>query len=397
MKIVSTLKSLALAFMFVAVLSFEVKAQVCEWQLNNVVYSSIDPDGAGPAVGSVTFTLQIHTTAGTIPNVNVIATGWNWQSTRAMIPTTPGCAIVSNPANVTVSPAFTAAGFAYTTVNQCGIFNQTLGGEVFDRRAVGTLDGTAITLTTAWVDVFTVTMWSLNSTTPHAGYATINSGSGGSPAEFTTYSVSDVDANEFPVNSLTVGTPLLLGPPIVTPVIFTNYNATCSDKGASLTWTTATEQNSSRFEVERSDNNGFTWKTVGTVAAAGNSSDARNYNFLDLYSGDALYRIRQVDLDGKGTYTTAMRTNCKTAGYDIVLYPVPAKDNLAVVIKSDAKLRTDLIVMDMKGSTLFRVPAYINTGSNTINLNVSALPAGQYVLRSSDPAVQIDKKFTISR
>ena len=81
----------------------------------------------------------------------------------------------------------------------------------------------------------------------------------------------------------------------------------------------------------------------------------------------------------------------------MALYPVPAKDNLSVVIRADNASRTELQIMDMLGKTLQRVPAQINRGNNNFNLNVSELPAGQYMLVGSDPSFQINKKFTIIR
>lgn len=395
MKATNKMKAIVVTSLFLLITGYGLKAQVCEWRLNNVSYNATDPDGAGPAQGSVTFTLQIHTTAGSIPNVNVISTGWNWQSANAMIPTTPGCSIVSNPANVSVSSEFISGGFAYTTVNQCGVFAQTLGGQNFDRRAVGTLDGTAITLTTTWVDVFTVTLWSLNASSPFAGFATINSGSGGSPNAFTTYSVSDIDANEYPVNSLTTSSPLALSNSVL-PVTFTKYDVTCNDKGALLTWATASEQNSSKFEIQRSLN-GIDWTSIDNVAAAGNSTDQRNYQYLDLYGGTAFYRIRQVDIDGRFVYTAVKRTECQKSQYDVALYPVPAKDNLNVVIRSEINTRTEIQILDINGRSLRRVAVQINKGNNNIQLSVGNLPAGQYMLVGSDPSIQINKKFTIIR
>ncbi len=395
MKIVSTTKIFTVGLLSLLLAGSELKAQTCEWALDSVTYNALDPDAGGPAQGSVTFKLKIRTTGAIIPNINVISTGWNWQSTRAMIPTLPGCAVVSNPLNVTVSPAFFAAGFAYTTVFQCGVFAQTLGGQNFDRRAVGTLDGTGITLTPAWVDVFTVTMWSLNMSAPHAGFTTINSGSGGIPNPFTTYSVSDDLANEYPVNSLTISPPLALAPGIL-PVTFSNYNVKCNDKGALLTWETAFEQNSDRFEIQRSTNN-IDWAVIDYVVAAGNSDVQRNYQYLDLKGGAAFYRIRQVDKDGRFTYTAIRQTNCKTNQFDVTLYPVPANDKLTVVIKSDKAVRTDLQIVDISGRIVSRTVTQINNGNNNFVLNVSELPGGQYLLTSSDPSIIINKKFTIIR
>ncbi len=183
---------------------------------------------------------------------------------------------------------------------------------------------------------------------------------------------------------------------VILPVQFAKYDIQCNDKGAIITWATATEQNSNRFEIQRSTD-GINWTTIDNVVAAGNSNDQKNYQYLDLNGGTAFYRIRQVDNDGRFVNTAVKRTDCKKTQYDVALYPVPAKDNLSVVIRSDNASRTELQIMDMLGKTLQRVPAQINRGNNNFNLNVSELPAGQYMLVGSDPSIQINKKFTIIR
>jgi hypothetical protein len=180
------------------------------------------------------------------------------------------------------------------------------------------------------------------------------------------------------------------------PVTFSSYDVKCTDKGVALTWATATEQNSSRFEIQRTEN-GNDWVTIDNVLAAGNSSDNRSYQYLDLKGGFAQYRIKQVDNDGRFVYTAIKRTNCKQSEFDVLLYPVPAKDNITVVVKSDRAVRTDLQILDMNGRVVRRVSAQINKGNTNVNLNVSALPAGQYMLSGSESSLQINKKFTIVR
>ncbi|MFZ1327977.1 MAG: T9SS type A sorting domain-containing protein, partial [Chitinophagaceae bacterium] len=182
----------------------------------------------------------------------------------------------------------------------------------------------------------------------------------------------------------------------ILPVTFSNYDVKCNDKGALIKWSTATEQNSDRFEIQRSTN-GNDWVTIDNVAAAGNSSSDKNYQYLDIYGGTAFYRIRQVDVDGRFTYTAIKTTNCKAGQFDVTLYPVPAKDKLNIVVQSDKELKTDLQVLDMTGKIVQRTIIQINKGNNNIVLDINNLPGGQYLLVSSDPAVLINKKFTIVR
>lgn len=372
--------------------SFNLNAQTCEWRLGNATYSGIDPDGAGPAVGSVTFTMQIHTTSGTIANVNDISTGWSYQSANFMIPTTPGCAVVSNPANVTMSAAFTTGGFVYTTVNQCGAFSQIAGGQSFDTRTVGTIDGTAIDISTTWVDVYTVTLWILNNTD---GYVIINSSDGGSPGAFTTYAVSDNLANEYTANSLTFDTPLLLGPTAL-PVLFTKFEAGCTNNGALVSWSTGSESNSNYFELQRSTN-GNDWTSMATIKAAGNSSKGHTYQQPDFNGGNAYYRIRQVDFDGHSIYTSIIRTNCESKGIGMLIYPVPARDMLNVVIRSDKSLKTQLLLVDGIGKIIQKIDANLFNGSNTFIFNLKGLASGEYIIRSNNPNMELNKKFNIVR
>ena len=376
--------------------SFAIKAQtVCEWRLNSPTYSAVDPDGAGPATGSVTFTMQIHTISGTVSNVNAISTGWSYQSASSMIPTTPGCAVVSNPANVTMSAAFLAGGFAFTTVNQCGSFNQTVGGHDFDKRAVGTLDGTDINISTTWIDVYTVTLWTLGATPPEAGYVIINSSEGGTPGEFSTYAVSDDQANEYAANSLTYDTPLVLGSSVL-PVLFTKFEAGCNNSGAVVSWSTGSEFNSNYFELQRSIT-GSDWTSVATIKAAGNSSTGHTYQQLDLNGGKAYYRIKQVDLDGHPIYTSVIRTNCDRKAIDMVIYPVPARDILNVVVRADRSLKTQLFIVDGLGKIVIRRDATLLNGNNTFLFDLKGLASGAYIIRSNAPGVEVNKTFNIIR
>ncbi len=391
--------------LFLAIFSLQVNSFAqsdFEWRLTNATFNATDPDGAGPATGSVSFTMQLRTrlAAASIP-ITAMTTGFCWQFAAAMLPTGPapiptcGTNSILQPSNITISSSF--PGYTFNNINQCsGVVNFTTGGQTFNRRAVGTIDGGAdVTITNAWVDVYTVTLWSLGASTPRAGYVVINSSNAGTPGPFSNYDISDALATPYDANSLTFTTPLALVAGTL-PVTFTNYDVRCNDKGALLTWATATEQNSQKFEIQRSTNS-TDWVTIDNVAAAGNSNSLKSYQYLDLKGGNAFYRIRQVDIDGRFVYTAIKQTNCKASQFDVALYPVPATDKLTVTIRTDRAVRTELQIVDMAGKTVHRVPTQINSGNNNINLNVANLPAGQYMLVSGDPAIEINKKFTIMR
>jgi hypothetical protein len=67
-----------------------------------------------------------------------------------------------------------------------------------------------------------------------------------------------------------------------------------------LKWSTASEHNSSYFDLERS-RDGEKWEYVATIKSAGNSNQTLNYSYIDYTERVPVYyyRLNQVDIDGK--------------------------------------------------------------------------------------------------
>ena len=66
-----------------------------------------------------------------------------------------------------------------------------------------------------------------------------------------------------------------------------------------IKWTTESENNSSHFDLE-SSNDGNNWKTITTKPAAGNSNEQISYSYIDNNLSEIVYyRLQQYDIDGK--------------------------------------------------------------------------------------------------
>ncbi|MEM7370453.1 MAG: fibronectin type III domain-containing protein [Bacteroidota bacterium] len=120
------------------------------------------------------------------------------------------------------------------------------------------------------------------------------------------------------------------------PVEWLGIAALWVEQEAVISWQTASESQTDRFVVERkapSQN----WITLGTISAAGNSSELREYSWRDpqAFSG-AWYRIRQVDLDGQWSYSSIVELNDKVL--DIRLFPNPAKKKVQVMIEAEGPI-----------------------------------------------------------
>ena len=381
--------------LFVLLIQVKGYSQVdFEWRINNVIFNSTDPDGAGAATGSVTFTMQLHTrNIGAIIPITAMSTGFCWQTANAMLPTGVPCATSTlQTSNIVMGPSF--SGYTFNTINHCsGIPNVISGGQTFDRRVVGTIEGGVdVPISNAWINVFTATLWTRNLTAPQGGFIVLNSTFMGNPGGFANYDISNAAADALDANSLTFSTPLGIGG--VLPVTYTSLTAGCTDKGALVKWSTGTELNADYFELQRSKD-GNEWSSVSKVKAKGNSTIETSYEQMDLLGGAALYRLKQFDFDGKFYYSTIIRTNCDDRNIEIVIYPVPARDVLNVVIKTAKAIKTQLEIYDAAGRLVKKVNVAILVGNNNLPINLAGLANGQYVIRSNDPTLQLNKKFTI--
>ena len=346
-------------------------------------YSSTDPDGAGPATGSVTFNYEVM--ASTPLLADAIGFIMPFQSSKLMATPTPMITKLNQFAPLPL--------WNLSADNREGnTINRTYGGQTFDKRMVVVFNQgngvPTLPVTTTWTAVLAITYWTLGSASPEGGYVTMEPGSIVPASELST------EGGDNPIGFLSpnLNTPLLVGGAL--PVLFSSFDAKCSGTGTLVSWATAQESNSDYFEVQRSTD-GNSWKTIGRTPAAGFSGGARNYNQLDLEAGNALYRIKQVDKDGAAVYTGIERANCQVKTISSVIYPVPAKDVLNVVIKSDKAIRTQLMVFEMSGKMVRKLDASVQNGTNNFRIDIKGLTSGDYIIKSSDAGIELNKKFTI--
>jgi hypothetical protein len=81
-----------------------------------------------------------------------------------------------------------------------------------------------------------------------------------------------------------------------------------------LRWSTASEQNSNYFSIERSVD-GYDWREVGKKESAGNSNEIIEYTYVDPFTNNSVvyYRLQQYDFDGQyKTYGPIVISNYQT-------------------------------------------------------------------------------------
>jgi hypothetical protein len=92
---------------------------------------------------------------------------------------------------------------------------------------------------------------------------------------------------------------LLISDPVSLPIELLNFYGFNSGNSNTLIWETASENNTSHYNIMRSDN-GESWENIGTLVAAVNSSKNIEYKYKDYVFNDDInyYYIIQYDNDG---------------------------------------------------------------------------------------------------
>jgi hypothetical protein len=182
------------------------------------------------------------------------------------------------------------------------------------------------------------------------------------------------------------------------PVLWGSINASCATDDAVIHFQTLQEWNTLRFDIERSGD-GRTWATVATLIAAGNSAVATNYVYTDHQPGahSNYYRIDQVDMDGRKTYSPVIVVRCDDRDDELQAYPNPAGSTLWVNISSSSPGRCLLQLYDTRGVLMKQQTAQLQAGVNLIQLSLENVAAGTYLLNASNPELNWKKQLKLVR
>ena len=182
---------------------------------------------------------------------------------------------------------------------------------------------------------------------------------------------------------------------VVTPVKLASFDAALFGNKVNISWTTANEINSSRFEIERSSD-GKTFVLAGKVNATSNSSVTRSYTYTDgiaSFSGTVYYRLKLVDKNGSFSYSS-IKSITSVSGNHFSVYPNPVKLGQTVKLSYTGATSEKLVikVMDVLGRKVIALNTTSNGGSNTFTVSTDGLKAGTYYLYVSSTSQLIHQQ-----
>lgn len=166
------------------------------------------------------------------------------------------------------------------------------------------------------------------------------------------------------------------------PVTITSFTATSQNDKVALQWATATEINSKEFSIQRSLD-GISFKTIGSVPAAGNSNTQRSYRYDDLksisFAGKMIFfRIMETDIDGKLSYTNVKNVKIPGGNNKLTLVYNPVGDEALLKYECVAKEKVQIRLIDHLGRVISVTEQAVQQGINEIKLKTGNLVNGIY-------------------
>jgi hypothetical protein len=110
-----------------------------------------------------------------------------------------------------------------------------------------------------------------------------------------------------------------------------------------------------------------------------------NYNYSDArpFAGSNYYRLKQIDRDGKYSYSNIVLLSRKVSEITLSsVYPNPAERELNLVITSPKSEKVMIVVTDLTGKIIMQRSTQLIAGDNQERLNVQQLSAGTYIIKA---------------
>ncbi len=171
------------------------------------------------------------------------------------------------------------------------------------------------------------------------------------------------------------------------PVTLTTFTGVKEGNRNILNWSTANETNNKAFELQRSAN-GEKFSSIATInskAENGNSSAVLFYSYNDEKPlvGTNYYRLRQLDKDGRESYSSivVLKSISITKAEITRVYPNPVSEQLNVVINTPSSEKVNIRITDLVGKTIAEKMLQTNQGDNNIQFNTSSLSRGTYLIK----------------
>jgi len=235
------------------------------------------------------------------------------------------------------------------------------------------------------------------SVTTYNGTITLNTC--GSPTYFQSSGMINFQNNNTPSSFTTPTTPTYTGDcssGIMLPIELLYFIAECVDKKIYVRWSTSSETNNQYFVIEKTwdPTEESLWRVLSIVDGAGNSNMVLNYEIEDkTNNGIDYYRLKQIDFDGKYTFSKIVFLKHCASNEKITIFPNPTHGELNILIYSNTHSHVTIEICDMIGKLLYDNEFITIDGEQIMKIKTGVFNnSGTYIIRiQKDNLIFIDK------
>ncbi|MDZ4795711.1 MAG: T9SS type A sorting domain-containing protein [Bacteroidota bacterium] len=167
------------------------------------------------------------------------------------------------------------------------------------------------------------------------------------------------------------------------PVTLQSFNGKWTGESVLLSWKTSTETNSSHFELERSAD-GISFSRLASIGAAGTSFSELTYTYTDInpLTATGFYRLKQVDIDGRYTFSQVLLLQKNNSGILInAVRPNPFSGEIVISIVLDKAQDINARLTDLSGRLIKTIRQQGQFGLNQVRLSgLQSLSGSLYIV-----------------
>ncbi|HRI23700.1 MAG TPA: T9SS type A sorting domain-containing protein, partial [Ferruginibacter sp.] len=160
------------------------------------------------------------------------------------------------------------------------------------------------------------------------------------------------------------------------------FNASKGNGFNTLNWQASCSSAQAIFELERSVD-GVNFININSITASqARCASPFSYNDMTAPSGTVYYRIRIIDVDGKASYSAIVKLSNQVKGIELSgIAPNPVMNTAQVRVNTTKKDVVNLVISSADGKVVYRNTVQLQAGASIINVDISQLPSGVYMLK----------------
>ncbi len=184
--------------------------------------------------------------------------------------------------------------------------------------------------------------------------------------------------------------------PTVLPIelIYIKANA-IDNQYIKVSWATASELNTNKFEVLRSTD-AINFTKIGEVTAAGNSNSVKNYYYNDRNIVPGViyyYQVKEIDNDNSIHLTNIANAKLEIEKFQLIsIYPNPTVDNTVITMYSKDVMDITLLVYNDIGELMIDQQKTLKEGLNEWNISTEKWAKAVYYFIIKSDAKPITKQ-----